>query len=94
MTPEELLTATRKHLWAAWALSSEEIGSQAAATLLDLGMLVEPGGAAELERLQSRVAELEEQLAALRAQQGVLRGAAVHHPYRISHDMPETGGAR
>jgi hypothetical protein len=47
---EELLSAARKHLWAAWALSQEEIGSQAAATLLGLGTLVPEGGAQELER--------------------------------------------
>lgn len=59
MKREELLSQARKHLWAAWALSAEELASQAAATLLGLGMLVPEGGAGELERLRKRVAELE-----------------------------------
>lgn len=59
MKSEVLLSQARKHLWAAWALSAEELASQAAATLLGLGMLVPEGGAAELERLRVRVAELE-----------------------------------
>ncbi|WAL93925.1 hypothetical protein [Streptomyces sp. Je 1-369] len=59
MTREELLARARRHMWAAWALSAEEVGSQAAETLLGLGMLVPEGGAAELERLRARVAELE-----------------------------------
>lgn len=110
---EELLSQARKHLWAAWALSQEEIGSQAAATLLGLGMLVPEGGAQELEKLRARVVELEEQLAALQAQQEVLRGADgitrlavpvqvlreddpfhLRHDYRVSRDLPETGGTR
>ncbi|MFJ8345120.1 hypothetical protein ACIQ9J_01835 [Streptomyces sp. NPDC094153] len=65
MKREELLAQARKHLWAAWTLSSEEIGSQAAATLHGLGMLVPEGGAQELEKLRARVAELEAQRAAL-----------------------------
>ncbi|MFI1676997.1 hypothetical protein [Streptomyces sp. NPDC020607] len=59
MTREELLARARRHMWAAWALSAEEVGSQAAETLLGLGMLVPEGGAAELERLRVRVSELE-----------------------------------
>lgn len=59
MKREELLPLARKHMWAAWALSSEELASQAADTLIGLGMLVPEGGAAELERLRARVAELE-----------------------------------
>ncbi|MGW4043038.1 hypothetical protein [Streptomyces sp. NPDC004721] len=55
MTREELLAQARKHLWAAWTLSSEEIGSQAAATLLGLGMLVPEGGAQELEQLRAQL---------------------------------------
>jgi hypothetical protein len=57
---EDLLSVTRKVLWKAWALSSDEIGSVAAEALLSLGMLVEPGGAGELERLRVRVTELEQ----------------------------------
>lgn len=57
---EDLLSVTRKVLWKAWASSSDEIGSVAAEALLSLGMLVEPGGAGELERLRKRVAELEQ----------------------------------
>lgn len=59
MTGEELLSRARKEMWAAWALSSDEIGSVAADALLSMGMLVEAGGAQELERLRVRVAELE-----------------------------------
>ncbi|MET9304950.1 hypothetical protein ABZX68_06375 [Streptomyces cellulosae] len=59
MSGEELLAVARKHMWAAWQLSAEELASQAASTLLGLGMLVPEGGAAELEKLRARVAELE-----------------------------------
>ncbi|MGW5430414.1 hypothetical protein ACWET9_24860 [Streptomyces sp. NPDC004059] len=62
MKREELLSRARRELWAAWALSSEEIGSQAADTLFGLGMLVAPGEAAELVRLRTRVAVLEVQV--------------------------------
>lgn len=55
MTREELMSQARKHMWAAWALSSEELASQAADTLIGLGMLVPEGGAAELERLRREV---------------------------------------
>jgi len=165
---EELLSAARRQLWAAWALSSDEIGSVAAEALLGLGMLVPEGGAQELVRLRARVAELEqgpalpwahamsahdlhgflgdlvsaamgrwqsdpevpdrEVLAAVEkacadwrtpgagcrldgsefdgvtvriAPSRVLgevpdgeHYSSVHHDYRTSHDMPETGGAR
>ncbi|MFJ5151448.1 hypothetical protein ACIQCF_07640 [Streptomyces sp. NPDC088353] len=57
MNREELLAQAREHLWAAWTLSSEEIGSQAAETLLGLGMLVPEGGAQELEQLRERASE-------------------------------------
>ena len=40
-------------MWAAWQLSSEELASLAADTLIGLGMLVEEGGAQELERLRN-----------------------------------------
>ena len=59
MTREELLSTARRHMWAAWQLSSEELASQAADTLIGLGMLVPEGGAQESERLRARVAELE-----------------------------------
>ncbi|MFD3574727.1 hypothetical protein [Streptomyces sp. NPDC058644] len=59
MTHEELLAQARKHMWAAWALSAEELASQAAETLIGLGMLVPEGGAQELVRLRARVAELD-----------------------------------
>lgn len=76
-----------------------------------------PETAAEVEALRRRVAELEQELAALKAQGRVLRArpadgitrliaptqalrethgehyAAVHHDYRLGHDLPETGGA-
>lgn len=58
MTREELLSRARRELWAVWAVSSEEIGAQAAATLYGLGMLVAPGEAAELVRLRREVAAL------------------------------------
>lgn len=57
---EELLALARRHMWAAWQLSSEELASQAAETLLGLGMLVPEGGAQELKKLRARVAELEQ----------------------------------
>ncbi|MGW8719624.1 hypothetical protein ACWGNR_09985 [Streptomyces althioticus] len=59
MKREELLAEARKHVWAAWQLSSEELAAQAVVTLHGMGMLVPEGGAAELEKLRSRVAELE-----------------------------------
>lgn len=71
MSGEELLALARKHMWAAWQLSAEELASQAASTLLGLGMLVPEGGAQELEKLAERVAELE---------------AAPTTVYRASHD--------
>lgn len=60
MKREELLAEARKHMWAAWQLSSEELASQAAETLIGLGMLVPEGGAQDLEKLRARVAELEQ----------------------------------
>lgn len=52
MKREQLLAHTRALLWQAWTTSSEDLASQAAATLTDLGMLVPEGGAAELDRLR------------------------------------------
>lgn len=62
-TEEQLLAQARQHMWTAWQLSSEELASKAASTLLGLGMLVPEGGAAELEHLCARLAELEARLA-------------------------------
>ncbi|MFI1728240.1 hypothetical protein ACH40E_03165 [Streptomyces acidicola] len=59
---EELLALARRHMWAAWQLSSEELASQAADTLFGLGMLVPEGGAQELERLRSENATLSDGL--------------------------------
>ncbi|MFE5658322.1 hypothetical protein ACFQ9H_19295 [Streptomyces sp. NPDC056517] len=59
MKHAELLAAARRVLWQTWNSSSEEIGASGAQGLLDAGMLVEAGGAGELERLRARVAELE-----------------------------------
>ena len=73
MTREELLARARRELWAGWLLSADEIGATAANTLLSVGMLVEPGGAQELKQLRERVAELEQQVEALKAQGQVLR---------------------
>ncbi|WP_435279104.1 hypothetical protein [Streptomyces sp. 1222.5] len=61
MKREELLTKARRILWAAWANSAEDLGSEAAATLYGLGMLVDEGEAAELVRLRKRVDEVERQ---------------------------------
>ncbi|WP_225825672.1 hypothetical protein [Streptomyces naphthomycinicus] len=61
MKREELLATARRNMWTAWALSAEEMGSQAADTLYGLGMLVAPGEAAELVRLRKQVDELEAQ---------------------------------
>lgn len=110
MKREELLSRARRELWAAWALSGEEMGSQAADTLYGLGMLVEPGCAAELVRLRKRVAALESELSTLTAQGDTLRTAQagspvrvplegehyqhVHHSYRIPHDLPSIGGVQ
>ncbi|MFI8104747.1 hypothetical protein [Streptomyces sp. NPDC086023] len=49
---ESLIAHTASLLWRAWTASSEDMGSEAAATLHGLGMLVPEGGAAELERLR------------------------------------------
>lgn len=62
MKREVLLAEARKHVWAAWQLSAEELASQAVATLHGLGMLVPEGGAQELEKLAERVVELEAEL--------------------------------
>lgn len=66
----DLLATARRVLWQTWMNSSDEIGASGAQGLLDAGMLVEPGGAAELERLRlllgAQPVELsEEQLGAL-----------------------------
>ncbi|WP_327162058.1 hypothetical protein [Streptomyces zaomyceticus] len=70
MKHAELLAAARRVLWQTWMNAAEEIGASGAQGLLDAGMLVEPGGAAELERLRlllgAQPVELtEEQLSAL-----------------------------
>jgi hypothetical protein len=52
MKRAELMSRARRHIWDAWQGSSEELASQAVAVLEGLGMLVEPGGAIELERLR------------------------------------------
>lgn len=70
MKREQLLAHTRALLWQAWQTSGDEIASTAAATLLDLGMLVPEGGSVELDRLRMLLnappADLsEEQLGAL-----------------------------
>lgn len=49
---ENLIAHTASLLWQAWTASSEDMASEAAATLHGLGMLVPEGGAAELERLR------------------------------------------
>lgn len=98
-TREELLVKTRQHLWAAWSLSSEELASQAADTLIGLGMLVPEGGAAELERLRGQVAELLEERAstnealteaceALRKDRDRIAELESAHPvmFRAAHD--------
>ncbi|MFD5266714.1 hypothetical protein [Streptomyces sp. NPDC058335] len=59
MKHEELLSRARRHMWAAWQLSSEELASQAAETLIGLGMLVPEGGAQELERVRTDLAREE-----------------------------------
>lgn len=67
MTHEDRMRHARSLLWKAWQGSSEELASQAVATLDGLGMLVPEGGAAELERLRARVDELEAERAAVTA---------------------------
>ncbi|MFE5771404.1 hypothetical protein ACFQ7O_23925 [Streptomyces sp. NPDC056485] len=52
MKREQLLAHTRAILWQAWTTSGEDLASEAAATLINLGMLVPEGGAAELDRLR------------------------------------------
>ncbi|WP_181785389.1 hypothetical protein [Streptomyces phytophilus] len=59
MTGNGLQAHARSLLWQAWAESAEEIASAAVEVLAGRGMLVEEGGAAELEKLRARVAELE-----------------------------------
>lgn len=70
MKATELLAAARRILWQTWAGTGDEVGSAGAQALLDAGMLVEPGGAAELARLRlllnaQPVDLTEEQLGAL-----------------------------
>lgn len=50
---ETLMCQARKVIWSAWQDSSEELASQAVATLMGLGMLVEEGGATRLARAES-----------------------------------------
>ena len=52
MKREELLAAASNRMLTAWQTSAEDMGSRGADALIDAGMLVEPGGAAELERLR------------------------------------------
>ncbi|MFF5451826.1 hypothetical protein ACFY40_11375 [Streptomyces sp. NPDC012950] len=70
MKHSELLAAARRILWQTWTASGDDLASAGAQALLDAGMLVEPSGAAELERLRmllnaSPVELSEEQLGAL-----------------------------
>lgn len=71
------------------------------------GALPMPAGPvqAELERLETRIAELKEQVAALEAQGQALRGSRgvpspegefhsfLHHAHTTPHDLPPVGGA-
>ncbi|MFC8832299.1 hypothetical protein ACFT8V_03755 [Streptomyces griseoincarnatus] len=63
MKREVLLAEARKHVWAAWQLSAEELASQAVATLHDMGMLVPEGTAPQLEKLAEQVVSLQAELA-------------------------------
>lgn len=67
MSGEELLAAARRVVWQGWMTSSEEIGSQAVLSLDDAGMLVAPGGSAELEKLRGENARLKAELEAAQA---------------------------
>ncbi|MEU3945398.1 hypothetical protein [Streptomyces sp. NPDC029526] len=74
MKREELLAEARKHVWAAWQLSAEELASQAVATLHGMGMLVPEGGAQELEKLARQVVALQDEVArAVRVAAGAVR---------------------
>lgn len=74
MKREELLAEARKHVWAAWQLSAEELASQAVVTLHDMGMLVPEGTAPQLEKLAEQVVALQTELAeAVRAAAGAVR---------------------
>ena len=52
MKAADLLAAARRILWQTWAETGDELASAGAQALVDQGMLVPPGGAAELERLR------------------------------------------
>ena len=52
MNRDKLLAVASDRMWTAWQTSAEDMGSEGADALLSVGMLVEPGGAAELERLR------------------------------------------
>jgi hypothetical protein len=60
---EVLLAEARKHVWAAWQLSSEELAAQAVVTLHDMGMLVPEGTAPQLEKLAEQVVALQTEVA-------------------------------
>jgi hypothetical protein len=59
MRPEKLLEIGRKLLWSKWQESGDELASVAIASLMDAGMLVEPGGAEELTRRRAQVVHLD-----------------------------------
>ncbi|MGO4630550.1 hypothetical protein AB4225_06335 [Streptomyces sp. 2RAF24] len=52
MRAADLLAAARRILWQTWAETGDDLASAGAQALVDQGMLVEPGGAGELERLR------------------------------------------
>ncbi|MFJ7067541.1 hypothetical protein [Streptomyces sp. NPDC101115] len=70
MRAADLLAAARRILWQTWAETGDDLASAGVQALVDQGMLVPPGGAAELERLRllldaQPVDLTEEQLGAL-----------------------------
>lgn len=88
------------------ALQQNRTAAGIALALDSAQLLLTPETTSELQRLRDEVAGLEEQLAALRAQREVLRGAdgvtrriavegehytLVHHTYRLGRDLPQAG---
>jgi DNA repair exonuclease SbcCD ATPase subunit len=62
MKNELLLTFARGIVWRTWMTSGDDLASSAVQAFIDEGMLVEPGGAAELEDRRKRLPEVLEQL--------------------------------
>ncbi|GAA2686148.1 hypothetical protein GCM10010400_57980 [Streptomyces aculeolatus] len=97
MTDNGLQAHARSLLWQAWTESAEEIASAAVEVLAGRGMLVEEGGAAELEKLRAQRRFLLEQVRRKDAASGEGNRAladflAEHDAQTDGADFPLRGG--